>query len=119
MTPISLKEKLSQFDEAWTPKIIADLNDSEIKLAKLEGEFEWHSHSDTDELFFVVSGRLRMRFRDRDEVLRPGDLLVVPKGVEHLPVAEPVAEVMLIEAVGTVNTGDAGGDRTVENPERI
>jgi len=119
MKRISLIEKLATFDEPWTPRIIADLNDTEIKLAKLEGAFEWHSHADTDELFYVVSGNMRMRFRDRDEVLGAGDMIVVPKGVEHMPVAEPTAEVMLIEAAGTVNTGDAGGDRTVANPERI
>ncbi len=117
--PISLKEKLSSFDERWTPKIVADLNDHEIKVVKLEGAFEWHSHDNTDEMFLVIAGTLRMKFRNNEEVLQAGDMIVVPKDVEHLPVAEPFAEAIIVERQATLNTGDAGGDRTVPNPERI
>ena len=94
------------------PKIIAQLNDLHIKAVKLQGEFVWHSHPETDELFFVHKGALTIRLRDRDVVLQPGEMFVVPKGVEHMPVANEECEMLLIEPAGTPNTGDAGGDRT-------
>jgi len=118
MEVVNLEKKFGRFDEHWSPKILAKLNDYHVKAAKLRGEFVWHKHDETDELFFVTKGTLLLRFRDRDVTLGPGELLVVPKGVEHLPVAEEECEVLLIEPAGTLNTGDAGGARTVE-PEWI
>ena len=119
MNKISLAEKFKLFSETWTPKIIGEIDDYDIKIAKIEGSFEWHSHADADEFFFVVSGKRRMKYRDREELLGPGDIIVVPRGVEHLPVAEPSAEIMMIERKGTVNTGDARGARTVSDLERL
>jgi mannose-6-phosphate isomerase-like protein (cupin superfamily) len=115
---VNLEDKFARISEPWSPRILARLNDYHVKAVKLEGEFVWHKHDETDELFLVTKGALVIRFRDRDVTLGPGDLLVVPKGVEHLPVAEEACEVLLIEPAGTLNTGDAGGDRTVE-PEWI
>ena len=112
LDPVDLAQKLSIFSEHWSPKAIARLNDYEIKVVKLKGEFVWHTHEDTDELFLVVSGRLTIRLRDRDVVLNPGQLFVVPRGVEHCPVAEEEVHAVLIEPEGTVNTGDAGGPLT-------
>ena len=99
--------------------MIGAVNDCEVKLAKLEGEFCWHSHPQEDELFLVVEGRLRMRFRDRDEVLEPGQLIIVPRGVEHLPVAEPTCSVLLVEPKSTLNTGDVENERTRRDLERL
>jgi mannose-6-phosphate isomerase-like protein (cupin superfamily) len=110
--PVNLVDKFAQFSDLWSQKKVAQLNDYEVKLAKLKGEFIWHMHDDTDELFLVVSGRLTIQLRDGDVVLGPGELFVVPQGVEHCPVAEEEAEVLLLEPVGTSNTGDAGGPRT-------
>ncbi|MFI7031166.1 cupin domain-containing protein [Microbispora rosea] len=112
LDPVNIADKLSLIDELWTQKKIAGLNDYEIKLAKLKGEFVWHTHPETDELFVVVSGRLTIRLREGDVVLGPGELYVVPRGVEHCPVAEEETAVMLVEPVGTLNTGDAGGPMT-------
>ena len=109
---VNLEEKFGKFAEHWSPKILAQLNDYHIKAVKLQGEFVWHKHAGTDELFLVTKGSLVIRFRDRDVALGPGELLVVPKGVEHMPVAEQECEVLLIEPAGTPNTGDAGGART-------
>ncbi|WP_072691707.1 cupin domain-containing protein [Rhodococcus marinonascens] len=111
-TAISLDKKFAQFTDHWSPKKIATLNDYEIKIVKIKGEFVWHTHADTDELFLVVKGNLRIQLRDGDVPLGPGDLFVVPHGVEHCPIAEEEAEVMLIEPVGVTNTGDVGGPRT-------
>jgi mannose-6-phosphate isomerase-like protein (cupin superfamily) len=115
---VNLEEKFARFSEHWSPKILARLNDYEVKAVKLRGEFVWHRHDETDELFLVTKGTLVIRFRDRDVSIAPGELLVVPKGVEHMPVAEEECEVLLIEPAGTANTGNAGGARTVV-PERI
>ncbi|WP_432869989.1 cupin domain-containing protein [Microbispora rosea] len=112
LDPVNVADKLSLIDELWTQKKIAGLNDYEIKLAKLKGEFVWHTHPETDELFVVVSGRLTIRLREGDVVLGPGELYVVPRGIEHCPVAEEETAVMLVEPVGTLNTGDAGGPMT-------
>ena len=109
---INLAEKLGQFDEHWAPRIIANVNDVEIKLAKLHGEFVWHAHAEADELFYVLSGELCMNFRDRSVIVGPGELIVVPAGVEHQPVAESEVQVVLVEPTGTLNTGDAGGPLT-------
>jgi mannose-6-phosphate isomerase-like protein (cupin superfamily) len=118
MDVVNLEDKFGRFADHWSPKILAKLNDYHVKAVKLLGEFVWHKHHETDELFLLTKGSLLIRFRDRDVTLGPGDLLVVPRGVEHLPVAEEECEVLLIEPAGTLNTGDAGGARTVE-PEWI
>lgn len=116
---ICLAEKLASFSETWTPKVIAELNGQHVKLAKLNGEFVWHAHEHEDELFLVVRGSLEIEFRDRTVTLGPGELLVVPRGVEHRPVAQSEVELLLFEPASTVNTGEMGGDRTVANPEWI
>ncbi|HCR70340.1 MAG TPA: cupin [Anaerolineae bacterium] len=104
---INLQQKLSQFSEHWSPKIIAQLNDYHLKLAKVHGEFVWHDHPETDEVFLVIKGQLKILFRDGEVNLSEGEMFVVPKGVEHKPVAEKECHIMLIEPAGTVNTGDA------------
>jgi mannose-6-phosphate isomerase-like protein (cupin superfamily) len=110
--PINLAHKLSQFSDHWAQKKIADLNHYEVKLAKLKGEFVWHTHDDTDELFLVISGRLTIQLRDGDVALEPGELFVVPRGVEHCPVAAEETAILLLEPAGVLNTGDAGGPLT-------
>ena len=104
---INLQEKLTKFSEHWSPKIIAQLNDYHLKLAKVQGEFVWHDHPDTDEVFIVVNGRLDILFRDGKVSLNEGEMFVVPKGVEHKPVAEQECHILLIEPAGLVNTGSA------------
>ena len=116
---VNLAEKLSLFDERWSPKIVAELNDTHVKIVKLDGEFVWHHHDDEDELFLVVAGRLRMQFRDGDVVLEPGELIVVPKGLEHRPVAEGETHVVLVEPKTTLNTGNVRNERTVEQLEQL
>jgi mannose-6-phosphate isomerase-like protein (cupin superfamily) len=111
-TAINLAEKFAKFSEHWSPKIVARMNDYEFKLVKLQGEFVWHSHADTDEVFIVVDGEMTLHFRDGDVRLRAGEMFVVPKGVEHKPSAAAECRVMLVETAGTVNTGDALSDRT-------
>ena len=112
MAVVDLAEKLSLFSAHWSPKVIARLNDYEIKLVKLKGEFVWHSHEDTDELFLVIDGSMTIQLRDGDVTLGPGQLYVVPRGVEHCPIAEGDVSVMLIEPEGVVNTGGVVGERT-------
>jgi mannose-6-phosphate isomerase-like protein (cupin superfamily) len=116
---VSLAAKLATFDEPWQPKIVAELNDSYVKVVKFEGEFVWHHHDDEDELFLVVEGRMRMRFRDGDVIVEPGELIVVPRGVEHCPVAEGDCHVVLIEPKTTLNTGNVHNERTVDELDRI
>ena len=116
---VNLAEKLALFDERWSPKIVAELNDAYVKIVKVEGEFVWHHLDDEDELFLVVSGRLRMQLRDGDVVLGPGELIVVPKGVEHRPIAEEETHVVLIEPKTTLNTGNVRNERTREELERL
>jgi mannose-6-phosphate isomerase-like protein (cupin superfamily) len=119
MTPnkVNLAEKLSLFDEHWSPKVVGELTGQHVKLL---GEFVWHHHDDDeDELFFVVKGRFRMEYLDREEWIEEGEFVVVPRGVEHRPVAEEEAHVMLFEPAGTVNTGSAGGGMTVAELDRI
>lgn len=118
-TPINLANKLSLFSEHWSPKIIAELNDYEFKLVKLQGEFVWHSHPDTDEAFLVIDGHMRIDFRDGSVELQAGELYVVPKGIEHKPFAEHECSVLLIEPSGVVNTGQAGGELTAPQGVRI
>src|SRR5512134_410823 len=108
--PINLQNKFGKFSEHWSPKIIAQLNDYHFKLAKVQGEFVWHDHKETDEVFLVLKGRLEIQFRDGSVELHEGDLYVVPKGVEHKPVAESECHIMLIEPAGTVNTGEVSSE---------
>ncbi len=116
---INLSEKLAMFSDHWAPKVIAELNDYQVKLAKLQGEFVWHKHDHTDELFICVSGQLRIEMKEADVTLNEGDLFVVPKGLEHRPVAEEECHVMIIEPKGVVNTGGAESDLTAPNDEWI
>ena len=116
---VDLHQKLSLVREPWSPKIVGEVNDCQVKLVKLAGEFVWHRHEKEDELFLVLKGRLRMRFRDGETVLGPGELIIVPRGVEHLPVAEEECHVLLFEPRSTLNTGDVRNERTIEEPERI
>jgi mannose-6-phosphate isomerase-like protein (cupin superfamily) len=109
---IDLAAKLATFTEHWSPKVVARLNDYEIKVVKVQGEFVWHTHDDTDELFLVIDGELTIQLRDGDVVLGPGQLYVVPRGVEHCPRAAGEVQALLIEPVGVVNTGSAGGPLT-------
>ena len=106
---VDITEKLALFSEHWSPKVVARLNDYEIKVVKVKGEFVWHTHDDTDELFIVVAGELSIQLRDGDVRLSAGQLFVVPRGVAHCPVAEGEVHALLIEPTGVVNTGDAGG----------
>ena len=119
MERINLAQKFSMFDEFWRPKVIAELNGQYVKLAKLQGEFVWHHHDVEDELFLVVKGKLLIKFRDRDVLLGEGDLIVVPAGVEHKPVAEQEAHVLLLEPKTTLNTGNVRNERTVIEVEQI
>ena len=104
---INLAEKLAQFSEHWAPRTVAQLNDYDVMVVKVQGEFVWHSHANTDDFFLVLQGRLTIRLRHREVVLGPGELFVVPRGVEHQPFAEEEAHLLLIEPTGTPNTGDA------------
>ncbi len=119
MEKINLAEKLSLFQDHFSPKIVGDLNDHQVKVVKLQGDFVWHKHDSEDEMFLVVAGRMTIRFRDGDVELSPGEMIIVPKGVEHMPTAEEETHVVLIEPSTTLNTGDAGGARTVADLERI
>lgn len=112
---INLAQKFSLFSEQWKPKVVAQMNDYQFKIARLEGDFIWHTHFDTDEAFFVLEGELRIDFRDASVLLRQGELYVVPKGVEHKPYAEKEVKLMLIEPRGTLNTGEQTGDRTAQD----
>jgi mannose-6-phosphate isomerase-like protein (cupin superfamily) len=111
---VNLKEKLAEFSEHWSPKIIAQMNDYHFKLVKFKGDFVWHSHSDTDETFIVLDGEMSIDFRDGKVDLNAGEMFVVPKGVEHKPFAKEECRIMLVEPVGTVNTGNTKGDLTAE-----
>jgi len=112
---INFKSKFSRFSEHFSPKIIAQMNDYHFKLSRFQGSFIWHAHTDTDEVFIVLDGEMRLDFRDGKVDLKAGEMFVVPKGVEHKPFAEKECQIMLIEPAGTVNTGDAGGDLTAED----
>jgi mannose-6-phosphate isomerase-like protein (cupin superfamily) len=111
---VNLSGKLDLFRDLWSPKVVAAVNEFHVKLVKLEGEFVWHSHEAEDELFLVLHGTLRMQFREHEVTLGPGELVVVPHGVEHRPVADDEVHVLLLEPKTTVNTGTAGGERTRE-----
>ena len=117
--PINLQDKLSKFSEHWSPRIIAQINDYQFKLAKVQGEFVWHGHPETDEVFLVVKGQLEIHLRDGVVTMNEGELYVVPKGVEHKPVAEKECHILLVEPAGTVNTGDVVSEKTAPNDDWI
>ncbi len=119
MQTINLEEKFSLFSDYWNPRIIGEVNDCHVKAVKLKGEFIWHHHDHEDELFLVVKGRLQMKFRDREAIVREGEFLIVPRAVEHLPVAEEEVHILLIEPKSTLNTGNINNERTVAQLERI
>ena len=119
MVGIDLREKFAAIDEHWSPRIVAELNGQQVKLVKFRGEFVWHHHDGEDELFLVHRGRFRMEFRDRAVDLGPGEMIVVPRGVEHRPVADEEVEVVLFEPAGTLNTGNVIDERTVQEPARL
>lgn len=120
MDKINIAEKFSQFDTHWDPKVIGELNGQHVKIAKLKGEFVWHQHEHEDELFLVIKGQLLVKFRDKDITLNEGDMLIIPKGVEHLPMAEEEVHLLMFEPVGTLNTGNVTSDaRTVVKLEKI
>ena len=112
MDKINLADKFNQFNDYWSPKIVGALNESYVKVVKLKGEFVWHHHETEDELFLVVAGRLQIRFRDRDVWLEAGEFLIIPKGVEHMPVATEEVQVVLIEPQTTINTGNVQNELT-------
>lgn len=119
MDKVNLAEKFARFSEHWSPKVVGEVDDYEIKLAKLEGDFVWHAHAEADEMFLVVDGELTIELRDREIALGAGEFFVVPRGVEHRPHAQAECRVLLFERKGVVNTGDVRSARTVEKPERI
>lgn len=116
MRVLNLNEALARFDDTWSPRVVGELNGQHVKLAKLCGEFVWHHHEAEDELFLVLRGRLRMRFRDGERVVCEGELLIVPRGVEHLPIADEECHVLLFEPAGTRNTGNVTDHHTVDRP---
>jgi mannose-6-phosphate isomerase-like protein (cupin superfamily) len=111
-TPINLAKKMAKFSDLWSPKIVAQMNDYHFKLVKFQGVFVWHSHADTDEVFIVIKGEMRIEFRDGNVDLKSGEMFVVPRGAEHRPFAANECSAMLVEPAGTINTGDAGGELT-------
>jgi mannose-6-phosphate isomerase-like protein (cupin superfamily) len=117
--PINLQRKFSLLHEQWKPRVVAEMNDCQFKIVKLQGDFIWHDHKDSDETFIVVEGRLRIDFRDGAVDLSAGEMFVVPRGVEHKPHADGEAKVLLIEPRGVRNTGDEGGERTAPNDDWI
>ena len=119
MSKVNIADKLSRFQDHWSPKLVAQVNDADVKLVKLQGEFVWHHHELEDELFLVLKGRLLMQFRDREEWIGEGEFIVVPHGVEHRPVAPEEVHLMLIEPRGTLNTGNVVNERTVAALETI
>lgn len=116
---IDLAERLSRFDDHWAPRIVAELNGQHVKLVKLEGEFDWHHHEEEDELFLVLAGRLWIDLRGNTLVLDPGQMCVIPRGVEHRPRADTETHILLFEPAGTLNTGNVRTERTIQDPERI
>jgi mannose-6-phosphate isomerase-like protein (cupin superfamily) len=119
MQKVNLAQKLSQFQDYWSPKVVGEINDSFVKLVKLKGEFVWHQHETEDELFLVVKGRLLIKLRDQDIFLEEGEFVIIPRGVEHLPIAEEEAHVLLLEPKTTLNTGNVESERTVADLEHI
>lgn len=119
MDPVNLMAKLGSFSEYWSPRIVGELNGQQVKLVKFLGPFVWHHHDHEDELFYVVKGRFRMEFRDRAVDVATGEFIIVPRGVEHRPVADQEVEVMLFEPASTLNTGNVRNERTIERLERL
>lgn len=119
MEVVNLADKFSQFQDYWSPKIVGELNDFQVKLVKVKGEFVWHHHDNEDEMFLVVKGRLLIKLQDRDLWLNEGEFTIIPRGVEHMPVAEEEAHILLLEPKSTLNTGNVQNERTVEDLERI
>lgn len=119
MHKVNLKNKLELVTEYWSPKIVGELNDSHVLLAKLKGEFVWHKHDNEDELFYIIKGKLLIKLRDQDIHLQEGEFVIIPKGVEHLPVADDEVHIMLIEPKSTLNTGNADSDFTKNDLDRI
>jgi mannose-6-phosphate isomerase-like protein (cupin superfamily) len=119
MVKINLRDKFSEFSDRWTPKVIAEMNDYQFKLVKIEGEFVWHEHADTDEVFIVIEGNMSIEFEDGVVDLSEGEMYVVPMGVRHKPFADSECKVMLVEPRGVVNTGDSEGDLTAPNDEWV
>jgi mannose-6-phosphate isomerase-like protein (cupin superfamily) len=119
MYPVNIVEKFGQIEDYWNPRVMGELNDFAVKAVKLKGEFVWHRHDVEDELFLVVQGTLRMRFRDHESLIREGEFIIVPHGVEHQPVAEEEVHLILLEPKSTLNTGNVTNERTVRDPERI
>jgi mannose-6-phosphate isomerase-like protein (cupin superfamily) len=119
MEVVNLTQKLSTFGEYWKPKIVGELNGQHVKLVKFQGEFLWHHHDNEDEMFYVVKGRFTMRFRERDVIVREGEFIIVPRGVEHMPVADEECHIVLFEPATTLNTGNVKNERTVPVLERI
>jgi len=117
MDKVNLEDKFSQFDEHWQPKIVGELNGQYVKLAKLKGEFVWHQHETEDEMFMVIKGQLLIKLRDRDVTLNPGEFFIIPRGVEHIPIAEEEVQVMLFEPKSVINTGDVQDERTLDTTE--
>jgi mannose-6-phosphate isomerase-like protein (cupin superfamily) len=116
---VNIKNKLSLFSDHWNPRIVGELNGQQVKLAKLQGEFVWHKHDNEDEMFLVIKGKLKMEFRDRTVEINENEFIIVPRGVEHKPVAEQEVQLMLFEPATTLNTGDIRNERTREDLERL
>jgi mannose-6-phosphate isomerase-like protein (cupin superfamily) len=119
METVNLREKFSLFSDYWNPRIIGEVNECHVKAVKLKGEFVWHHHEHEDELFLVVKGRLRMKFRDHEALVREGEFVIVPRGVEHLPIADDEVHIVLLEPKTTLNTGNLTNERTVAQLQRI
>jgi len=119
MEKVNLDQKFAQFSDYWSPKVVGELNGQHIRLVKLQGEFVWHHHENEDELFLVLKGQLTMQFRDREVMLNPGEFVIVPKGVEHKPIAAEEVHVMLLEPASTLNTGDVVNERTVATLQQL
>ena len=119
MKKINISKKLAQFNDHWNPRIIGELNKQHVKLAKIKGEFIWHKHDDEDEMFLVLKGTLKIEFRDRTETVKENEIIIVPKGVEHKPIAEEEVSIMLFEPATTINTGALENERTRKNLESI
>jgi mannose-6-phosphate isomerase-like protein (cupin superfamily) len=119
MNKINVADKFSRISEMWSPKILGEVNDSYIKAVKFIGEFVWHHHENEDEMFMVISGKLRMKFRDREEIVGPGEFIIVPRGVEHLPVSDQETQVLLFEPKTTLNTGNVRNERTQAELEKL
>ena len=119
MKKINISQKLAQFKDHWNPRIIGELNKQHVKIAKLKGEFIWHKHDEEDEMFLVLKGTLKIAFRDRTETIQENEIIIVPKGVEHKPIADEEVSIMLFEPATTINTGDLENERTRKNLESI